>query len=236
MIALVMLGSIVFALWPQDRLSNFNTDSALERQSGGPSKRHAMRDEVWLLLSPVGLFLALRAPVSGILVAACGPALWWFRGRQRLARDQRAKRDALPEVLDLVAMAVGAGLTVSSAMQLARDEGPDAVRLAFGSVLARSDAGLPLARALPNLFDDLGESYDQLVTALVSSVRDGAPLADLLARLGDNARMSRRRRAEERGRRLPVVMMFPLSVCSMPAVLIGTIVPVAIVGFRSASI
>lgn len=185
---------------------------------------------------PIGFVLATRDPLWGVLVALCGPALWWFRSRQRLAKDLRAKRDALPEVLDLVAISVGAGMTIAGAIRLARSEAPVAVRSGFSSVLALSNAGVPLERALPRLFDDLGESYNQLVAALVGSVRDGAPLAELLNRLGDNARTSRRRRAEERGRRLPVVIMFPLAVCSMPAVLIGTIVPVVIVGLRSTSI
>lgn len=231
-----MFGSILVALWPRDgtlKIQGRLPTPVIARSI--KSRGQTFSDEVWLVLVPVGLVLSTMGPVSGVLVALCGPAMWWFRSRQRLAKDLRAKRDALPEVLDLVAVSLGAGITVSGALRLARSEAPVAVRSGFTSVLALSEAGVPLERALPKLFDELGESYNQLVTALVASVRDGAPLTDLLNRLGDNARISRRLRAEERGRRLPVVIMFPLSVCSMPAVLIGTIVPVIIVGLRSTS-
>jgi tight adherence protein C len=190
---------------------------------------------VWFATIPVGLAIALEDPLAGVTVVLAGPTAQWWHGRRQTEDVKRARREAVPETLDLITIAVGSGLTVHGAIQLVADVGPGVVRNAFEAVLGRSSSGQPLARALPGLSDELGEAYQPMVTALIASVRDGAPLGQLLARLGDNARLSRRRRAEERARRLPVVMMFPLAVCSMPAVLVGTIVPLVVVGFRSAA-
>lgn len=179
------------------------------------------------------LYPWMRFPGSRSVL--CGPTGWWWQGRRNSEEIKRLRRQALPETLDLLAIAIASGTTVAGAMQLVRTEGPSPVRDAFNRVLLRASSGQPLATALTGLSDDLGESYHPLAAVLISSVRDGAPLVQILERLGDQSRLSRRRRAEERARRLPVLMMFPLALCSMPAVLVGTVVPLVVVGFRSTS-
>lgn len=230
MTAILMFGATLAFMWPAV------SPKPLRSQTLPSTRRQrtaAWRDSLWFVSVPIGLLLVLADPMSATVIAAGGPIAWWWQRRRRAEDLKRARREAVPETLDLVSIAVGSGLTVHRALQLVADIGPAPVQMTFGTVLARSSSGQPLARALPGLSDDLGEAYHPLVMALIASVRDGAPLGQLLMRLGDNSRLSRRRRAEERARRLPVVMMFPLALCSMPAVLVGTIVPLVVVGFRS---
>lgn len=230
--AVVMFSAVAVACWPQRGLSQKLFVGSRSRTR----KPLEISNQIWLGLVPVGLLIVPFDPFSGSLLAVCGPVAWWFACRGKAQALYRARRDALPETLDLISIAVASGLTVASAIELVSEEGPNPVRAAFASILSRSDSGMPLARALPPMSDELGESYHQLVVAFVSSVRDGAPLGDLLNRLGDHSRVSRRRRAEERSRRLTVLMLFPLAACSMPAVLIGTAVPVVVVAIRSLSL
>ena len=59
------------------------------------------------------------------------------------------------------------------------------------------------------------------VSGLVSAAtRLGAPLAELLVAQADALRESERRSAEAQARRLPVLMLFPLTFCVLPALLI----------------
>lgn len=231
MMAVVMFGSVLAFCWPQPGLGQ-----KLLAESAPPSSRRVeLSDQIWFALVPIGLLLIPFDNFTGALLVVCGPAAWWFSRRGKARGLSRARRDALPETLDLIAIAVASGLTIASTIKLISEEGPHPVRTAFASILIRSDSGIPLVRAFSPMSDELGESYHQLVVALVSSVRDGAPLGDLLSRLGDHARVSRRRRAEEKSRRLTVLMLFPLAVFSMPAVLVGTVVPVVVVAIRSTS-
>jgi pilus assembly protein TadC len=66
--------------------------------------------------------------------------------------------------------------------------------------------------------------------ALVLSERTGAPVAEALARLAEQARTDARRAAETRARALPTKLLFPLVLCVLPAFGVLTIVPTLIGG------
>ncbi|HSH59547.1 MAG TPA: type II secretion system F family protein, partial [Acidimicrobiales bacterium] len=53
----------------------------------------------------------------------------------------------------------------------------------------------------------------------------GAPLAASLDRIADHVRRQRRRRAEEAARKVPVMLLFPLVVCILPAFALLTVAP-----------
>ena len=63
---------------------------------------------------------------------------------------------------------------------------------------------------------------------LVASERYGVPLTEGLDRVAREARLERRRRAEERARRLPVLLLFPLVLCVLPAFGLLTVVPLLV--------
>ena len=173
----------------------------------------------------VGAPIALLHPVLGASVAAllwASPAL---RVR-RLRRDrvERIRRE-LPEAVDLLALAVGAGLTVPLALDAVARRSSGPVGVALTSALATVAAGRRLADALTDLPGQLDEQVRPLVVALVSSVRDGSPLVDGLDRLAAELRDDRRRRAEELARRVPVKLLFPLVTCILPAFVLLTVAP-----------
>ena len=55
-----------------------------------------------------------------------------------------------------------------------------------------------------------------LITALVASDLEGTPLVPALERLAAEARLDRRRRAEEAARKVPVELLFPSCVAPCP--------------------
>lgn len=146
--------------------------------------------------------------------------------RRRAARVAAASvLDGLPEVVDLLAVAVGAGWTPGQAVAAVAPRAPAPWSDALGAALARSALGTRLADALDLVVAALGEPARPLVAALRSAELDGAPLGPGLERLATDARNRRRRGAEEAARRVPVRLLFPLVLLALPAFVLLAMAP-----------
>lgn len=162
--------------------------------------------------------------------------------RPRLrARGDRRRRTAqivaeLPELVDLFTLAIGAGLTVPLAVEAVsrRSNGPTGSALAAASGRAR--LGQPLPDALGQVVDEVGEPARALVGALASTERYGTPLLPELARVGTEARLVRRRASEVAARRLPVQLLFPLVLCTLPAFALLAVAPLLVSAFDTLSL
>lgn len=165
------------------------------------------------------------SPVVAVAVAA-GVAVRRVLVRRSVERRRRrALVDELPEVVDLLSLAVSAGLTVPHALRVVHERGSGALATQLGTVLEVSARGGSLADALDRTVDELGEEVRGLVRVVAGALRDGTTVAPALERLSDEVRVDRRRAAEERARRLPVQLLFPLVVCVLPAFALLTVVP-----------
>jgi tight adherence protein C len=168
----------------------------------------------WLVFAPV-------APFAG--VGAWAWPVW--RARRGRRADRLVVARAVPEVVDLLSVAVGAGLTVPQAVVAvgARVGGPFGD--AFGGVAQALATGIRCSDALDDAARALGDEARPLLDVLRSSARYGASLTEPLARLSAEARADRRRRAEEVARRVPVQLLFPLVTCVLPAFALLTVAP-----------
>ena len=177
----------------------------------------------WAVMAAVGalVVMAPAAPGVGILVWAL-PALGERRRRKR--RRARLLRD-LPEVADLLVLAVGAGLTVPLAVAAVSRRAPGPVAAELARVMDEVDLGQRLSDALADVPSRVGDDVRPLIAALVASDRYGAPLLDGLVRLSGELGADRRRRAEEAARRVPVKLLFPLVFCTLPAFALLTVAP-----------
>lgn len=155
------------------------------------------------------------------------------RRRRSEARQRQALADALPEVIETVAVVVGSGGTVHEAIRVLTVSGPDPLEPGLGRLNDRLSVGVPLGAALLRWGDELGSPYRPLIGALLMAVRDGAPLSQLLSRLADEAMAASRLRAERRSKTLPVQLLFPVVLCALPAVLVGAVAPLVIVSLKS---
>ena len=111
------------------------------------------------------------------------------------------------------------------AVEGAARRGRGALAEALGAAVRATQVGVTLDDALAAVTLRLGEPVRGVIGALVGSARDGVPLEPALVRLADDARRARRRAAEERARRLPVRLLFPLIGCVLPAFALLTVVP-----------
>lgn len=195
------------------------------RRAAGRSADHAADERLGRsVLAGVAVGLVV-SPALGLLV---GSARWsWPLVRRRRQQRDEAQQvvDDLPDLIDLLGVAVGAGLTVPLALAAVgpRLSGP----LAGGvhQVVGRTQLGLPRAEALELLCVEVGEVARPLVAALQGAERYGTPLVPVLERLAAEARLRRRRHAEAAARRVPVRLLFPLVLCTLPAFALLTVVP-----------
>jgi len=178
----------------------------------------------------VAIGLVAGSPFLAIALAAGAAAMREYRWR-RTERQHTVDRLAeLPRAIDLLAVALTAGLTARQGIRLLGERGPPRLRAAFGEVQARLDGGEPLIDALARLIAHLGETGRGLVRAITVAERDGVPLRTLLGSLADEARRQRRHDLEASIRKLPVRLAFPLACCVLPAFVVLTIVPLLVGG------
>lgn len=202
----------------------------LRRAHRTPDPHTARRLGTALLATAV--VLGVVPPVAPVV----GVVAWAFPGVQA-GRAERRRRAALvadlPDVVDLLALAVGSGLTVGMAVAHVARRGSGPLAGELHRVLEEVALGRRLADALDDLPARAGEAVRPLVGALVSSERYGAPLVAGLERLADEVRRDRRRRAEEAARKVPVKLLFPLVACTLPAFGLLTVGPLIASAVRS---
>jgi len=188
-----------------------------------------------------GVVLALlhrpRPPARLVEPRRARHAVRWPRPRRlRAVRDgvdeAQVARD-LPDLVDLLALAVGAGLSVPAALPVVAPVAPVALRSDLGSVVSAIAGGRPSDEAVAQLADRWGSPGRPLVHAIADHLRYGTPVLPALERVGAEARTRRRRAAEVRARRLPVLLLFPLVLCTLPAFGLLTVAPLVAGTFDS---
>lgn len=191
-------------------------------------------------LSVAGLVVGLSAMAGGPEGAAAAATLavaGWRMPEFVLARRAAARTAAVggqvPDLLDLVAISVTAGLTP----RLALDRATEALRgpLAQELLAARRDVDLGASwrAALRSASARLGlRDLRRLAVTLERSERLGTPVADRLRDLATEVRAERRAAQEERARRAPVAMLFPLVFLILPAFILAAVVPAVLVAMR----
>ena len=127
-------------------------------------------------------------------------------------------------------VALTSGLSISASLQLAvghLDAASGTGRL-LGALAAPQR---PLDETLEEFATTCGPRARAFAAAVTGSLRTGIPLAPELERLGRELREDHRRRLEGKVRRLPVLLLFPLVLCVLPALGLVAIVPVLVAAF-----
>lgn len=164
-----------------------------------------------------------------------GAAWAWPRLEQRRRRRRELAEivDQLPDVIDLLRLTTLAGLPVSAALLTIDDRPGGIVGAAIHHAACQLAGGARTSEALAALARRCGEPLRPLVEALVDHDRYGTPLGPALDRVGIEARLHRRRQAEEAARKLPVTLLFPLVFTTLPACGLLTVIPLLVASLSS---
>jgi tight adherence protein C len=172
--------------------------------------------------------------VISILVAVAlgylGPS---FTLDKFITNRQKILRRAFPDALDLLVICSEAGLSLDAAIQKVATEisiSQPVLADELDVVIAEIRAGIDRHKALQRLVERTGmEDIKGLVTALSQSMRFGTSIVDTLNVYSEDLRDKRRQAAEEMAAKIGTKLIFPLTVCLLPALLIVIMAPAFLV-------
>jgi tight adherence protein C len=162
----------------------------------------------------LGLALLALAPVAGFLTPEAGL-------RRRARRRRRAIEAELPDVLDLLRVAVAAGLAPRRAVAEVGRRHPGTLATELARAAARAQLGEPVQRVLDELeLRCRADGVAPLVAALRRAERHGAPLSHTLAAQSAEARSRRAARRSEQAAKAAPKIQLVVALLLVPAVLL----------------
>lgn len=149
-----------------------------------------------------------------------------------LKRRIQARADAifkdLPDMVDMMAIAVEAGSGLESAISLVSTNFKSPLADELSRTLHDMELGLPRKEALQQLRDRVDvEAVRALVLALLQANALGIPVGRVLKAQATEVRARRRAWAREKAAKLPVKIMFPLVLFIFPPIMALVLGPAA---------
>lgn len=158
-----------------------------------------------------------------------GPSIWLHR---KVKSRKTEIENGLPNALDLLQVAVEAGLGFDTAMdRVSRElvEVSPALAQEFAIIQMEVNAGKDRDRAFIDMAERTGvEEMASFTHVVLQSQQFGTSVGEALATYAHEMRMSRELRAQERANKLPVQMSGVMAALMMPTLFMITLTPVVI--------
>jgi tight adherence protein C len=160
--------------------------------------------------------------VGGILLLTImGAYLPLSQLKGAVTARKRAITRALPDLLDMLASTVQAGLAFNAALNYAQEVAIGPLGEEIKAVLSEIRLGRSRADALKSMASRIRqEQISTTVTAIVQAERLGSNLAQVLEELADETRNRRIIRAEEIANLMPTKMVIPMALFMLPALFV----------------
>ena len=138
----------------------------------------------------------------------------------------------MPDVLDLLAIIVEAGMGIDSAIRKVTEEqvlAKTPLSLELKQIVSEISVGLPRADAFRNLYNRTGlDDIKAFTDMMIQSEKFGTSIAQALKSFSESLRTRRRQLAEEAAAKTTIKLVFPLVLCIFPALFIVLLGPAAI--------
>ncbi|MBS4942198.1 MAG: type II secretion system F family protein [Actinomyces graevenitzii] len=179
-------------------------------------------------VAPLGVVvLALIAAVVGLSARD-----WYLSVKVR--RYQKQLVDQLPDTVELLALAVGAGLSPQNAIERVCMQSSGPMHDQLQATLSQMRAGSRLAVAL----EDLSErnqlpALSRFCQAMIVAIERGTPMAEVLRAQAYDAREAARRALMEEGGRKEIAQMVPVVFLVLPVTVVFALYPgLAVLHFK----
>jgi tight adherence protein C len=235
-------------MWPQNRINVLRTRLAM---AGNPSGISAgdfvgVKGIAMVLVLGVAVLFGFLAhyPLNYfsmlmlMILGFCGfflPDIWLSR---RIGERQKGLIHAMPDALDMMTIAIEAGLSFENALQEIAAKWDNELSREFTRVLRDIGMGQSRRQSLIGLSDRTGvRDIVSFVASLNQAEELGVSIGRVLSVQAEELRVRRRQRAQERANQAPIKMMFPLVFLIFPsifAVLLGPAVPQLLRSFGAA--
>jgi tight adherence protein C len=192
-----------------------------------------------LLLSGIAIsFLVLRSGVNNqslllailtMITCILMPIVWL---RSRIRKRQELLLKGLPDALDMLSVCTTAGLGFDQSMQRVSEYWQTPMGNELGRVITEMEMGLSRKEALRNMAyrADVAE-LSSFVSLIVQAEQLGMSISNTVSAMAEQMRIERRFRAQEKARKLPNKILFPLAFFifpSMMVLLLGPSIPALI--------
>jgi len=159
-------------------------------------------------------------------------AIGYYIPRVELNRRVRHRQEtilrALPSSIDLIAIAIEAGMGFDQALGYVRKRTRGPLSDEFGATLNEIRLGKSRVEALQHLANRFDiEDLKVFVGAVIESFQLGTSLAQTLRVQADSTRLLQRQRVQEEVMKVPVKILFPLVFFVFPVLLVVVLGPAA---------
>ena len=236
--AIERLGSIMSRSTPQKARQNLMNRLDLAGRPGNltPEDFAAVRIVAAAVMAAVGLLigLLLANPVYLVISVALGavlgfylPVLWL---KQKVDARRAEIQKGLPDAMDLLVIAVDAGLGFDAALARVTDKYKNALSDEFAKVLREVSLGRPRLEAMDEMGRSSGvEDLHNFIQAIIQSEQFGTGIGKILRIQADEMRRKRRQRAQEKAAQATLKMMLPMVGCIFPTLWIVLLGPAALI-------
>ena len=187
-----------------------------------------------------GILLGIAGFIAGWMIVGSGPAgliagaavaygaEQWPR-HQMNARTAKRRLDfvrLLPDFVDMLAIAVGAGLSLDRGIHLYCERFDNTLAAAFSSAMMEIELGKPRHESFRELAEkNKNEDLTWFITSVLQAEKLGSPLARALKEQAASGRERQSELVKELSAVAPVKMLFPIAGLILPALMIIVIGP-----------
>jgi tight adherence protein C len=236
--AIERLGSMMSRSTPQKARLNLMNRLDLAGRPGNltPEDFAAVRIVAAAVLAAAGLLIGLLLgnPVYLVISLALGAVLgfyapvFWLKQKVDSRRSEIQK--GLPDAMDLLVIAVDAGLGFDAALARVTDKYKNALSEEFAKVLREVSLGRPRLEAMDEMGRSSGvEDLHNFIQAIIQSEQFGTGIGKILRIQADEMRRKRRQRAQEKAAQATLKMMLPMVGCIFPTLWIVLLGPAALI-------
>jgi tight adherence protein C len=232
------LGALLSRSTPQEARKKLLNELDLAGRPGNltPEDFGAVRIVAAAVMAALGLLLGLvlGSPLYAVIALAVGTVLGYYLPQLWLRQKVDARRaeiqKGLPDAMDLLVIAVDAGLGFDAALARVVEKYKNAVSDEFGKVLREVSLGKPRLEALDEMGRGSGvEDLHNFIQAIIQSEQFGTGIGKILRIQADEMRRKRRQRAQEKAAQATLKMLLPMVGCIFPTLWIVLLGPAALI-------
>ena len=236
--AIERLGSMLSRSTPQKARQDLMNRLDLAGRPGNltPEDFAAVRIVAAAVMAAIGLLLGLLmkntiylavALAAGAILGYYLPVLWL---KQKVDARRSEIQKGLPDAMDLLVIAVDAGLGFDAALARVTDKYKNALSEEFAKVLREVSLGRPRLEAMDEMGRSSGvEDLHNFIQAIIQSEQFGTGIGKILRIQADEMRRKRRQRAQEKAAQATLKMMLPMVGCIFPTLWIVLLGPAALI-------
>jgi tight adherence protein C len=232
------IGSLLSRSTPQKARQDLMNKLDLAGRPGNltPEDFGAVRIVAAAVTAAIGLLIGLLlqnvlyagiALVVGLGLGFYFPTMWL---NQKVQARRKEIQKGLPDAMDLLVIAVDAGLGFDASMARVTDKYKNALSDEFAKVLREVSLGRPRLEAMDEMGRASGvDDLHNFIQAVIQSEQFGTGIGKILRIQADEMRRKRRQRAQEQGAQATLKMMLPMVGCIFPTLWIILLGPAALI-------